>query len=116
MRIVSWYRLRFVVAVLGLVVACLGEETPGERDVERVRRKAAEADMKYTVAVDNDSRNWDAWANHVWPSVYLIDKKGFVRYWWYGELNWQGTPGENWARGRLIALLAEPHERALAHP
>jgi peroxiredoxin len=86
-------------------------ETQGEREVETVRLKAAEAGLKYAIAVDNDSRNWDAWVNRVWPSVYLIDKSGFVRYWWYGELNWQGTQGEKWMRDRIAELLAEPDER-----
>jgi hypothetical protein len=83
-------------------------ETPGERLVEDVRRKAVEAGIAYPIAVDNNSANWDAWANRVWPSVYLIDKRGFVRYWWYGEMNWQGVEGEKWMRGRILQLLAEP--------
>jgi peroxiredoxin len=81
-------------------------ETPKEYDIAEVRRKAAEAGLKYPVAVDNDSRNWNAWANHIWPSVYLIDKSGFVRYWWYGELNWQGAKGDPWMRARIAELLA----------
>ncbi len=85
-------------------------ETDGERDIEKVRRKAAEAGLKYPVAVDNEGRNWDTWANRVWPSVYLIGKDGFVRYWWYGELNWQGIQGEQWMRARIAELLAEPGE------
>lgn len=83
-------------------------ETQGERIVEDVRRKAVEAGIAYPVAIDNDSANWDAWANRVWPSVYLIDKRGFVRYWWYGEMNWQGTEGEKWMRSRIQQLLTEP--------
>ncbi|NLZ07175.1 MAG: redoxin domain-containing protein [Phycisphaerae bacterium] len=83
-------------------------ETPGERVVEDVRRKAVEAGIAYPIAVDNNSANWDAWANRVWPSVYLIDKRGFVRYWWYGEMNWQGVEGEKWMRSRIQQLLAEP--------
>ncbi len=83
-------------------------ETQGEHVVESVRRKAAEAGIAYPVAIDNESANWDAWANRVWPSVYLIDKRGFVRYWWYGEMNWQGTEGEKWMRSRIQQLLAEP--------
>lgn len=83
-------------------------ETPGERAVEDVRRKAVEAGIAYPIAVDNSSANWDAWANRVWPSVYLIDKRGFVRYWWYGEMNWQGVEGEKWMRSRIRQLLAEP--------
>jgi peroxiredoxin len=82
-------------------------ETEAERDIENVRRKVAEAGIKYPVAVDNESRNWDAWVNRVWPSVYLIDKRGFVRYWWYGELNWQDAKGEVWMRARIAELTAE---------
>jgi len=82
-------------------------ETQGERVVETVRAKAAETGLTHPIAVDNDSENWDAWANRVWPSVYLVDKKGFVRYWWYGELNWEGIEGERWMRGKIEELLAE---------
>jgi len=66
-----------------------------------------EAGIEYAVAVDNESHNWNAWGNRVWPSVYLVDKRGFVRYWWYGELNWQGTQGESWMRGKIAELAAE---------
>lgn len=91
-------------------VAILGihrPETESERDVGNVRRKVTEAGIKYPVAVDNESRNWDAWVNRVWPSVYLIDKRGFIRYWWYGELNWQDAKGELWMRSRITELCAE---------
>ncbi len=83
-------------------------ETDAERDVAQVRLKIAEAGIQYPVAVDNESRNWDAWANRVWPSVYLIDRNGFVRYWWSGELNWQQAQGESWMRARISELIAEP--------
>lgn len=81
-------------------------ETQKEYDVAEVRRKAAEAGLKHPIAVDNESRNWNAWANCVWPSVYLIAKSGFVRYWWCGELNWQGAKGDQWVRTRIAELLA----------
>ena len=83
-------------------------ESPGESHIESVRKKAVAAAIQYPVAVDNQAANWNAWGNRVWPSVYLVDKQGFVRYWWYGELNWQATPGEAWMRDRIEALLHEP--------
>ena len=82
-------------------------ETKRERSIDNVRAKVKENGMTYPIAVDNDRRNWKAWSNHVWPSVYLIDKKGRVRYWWYGELNWRGATGEAYLRGRIEELLAE---------
>lgn len=89
-------------------------ETRDEHDTAKVRQKAAEAGLEYAIAVDNESCNWDAWANRIWPSVYLIDKNGFVRYWWYGELNWQGMQGEKWIRDRIAEMRAEPYGKAAA--
>lgn len=82
-------------------------ETQGERVVATVRAKAAETGLTHPIAIDNDSQNWDAWANNVWPAVYLIDRQGFVRYWWYGELNWQGAQGERYMRAKVEELLGE---------
>jgi len=82
-------------------------ETSRERDVEGVRRNAAEAGLTFPIVIDNEKRNWDAWGNSMWPSTYLIDKEGYVRYWWYGELNWQGAEGEALLRKRIEELLAE---------
>lgn len=82
-------------------------ETERERDVDRVREKAAEAQMAYPIAIDNDSLTWDAWANRVWPSIYLIDRDGCIRYWWYGELNWQGNESEVFLRSKIRELLRE---------
>jgi thiol-disulfide isomerase/thioredoxin len=82
-------------------------ETQRERQIETVKQKAAEARMEYPIVIDNESLNWDAWANCVWPSIYLIDKNGFVRYWWYGELNWQGAESEKYLRARIEDLLEE---------
>lgn len=83
-------------------------ETKGERNIDSVRQKATENGLAWPILVDNSKANWDAWANAVWPSVYLIDKRGNIRYWWYGELNWQKTQGEAIMRGYIDRLLAEP--------
>jgi hypothetical protein len=88
----------------------LGVHTPEvdrERDVENVRRDATDADLTFPILIDNQKLNWDAWGNSMWPSVYLVDKRGYVRYWWYGELNWQGAEGEKLLRKRIEELLAE---------
>ncbi len=82
-------------------------ETENEKDLETVKKKAGEAKMVYPIAVDLESKNWNTWANSIWPSIYLIDKKGFIRYWWYGELNWKGAPTEKMVRKWMGELLEE---------
>ena len=63
--------------------------------------------MTYPIAVDGSGKTWRAWGNQFWPSVYLIDKKGNVRYRWDGELNWKETKGESLMRKKIEELLAE---------
>lgn len=82
-------------------------ETQQERDIDKVKEKAAQAGIEYPVAIDNESLVWDAWANSVWPSIYLLDKNGYVRYWWYGELNWQGAESEKYLRSKIQELIEE---------
>lgn len=82
-------------------------ETRTEHDEELVRQKAREAGFKFPVLIDQDKGNWNAWGNSMWPTVYLIDKEGYVRYWWRGELNWKELEGEKRMRERIEALLEE---------
>jgi thiol-disulfide isomerase/thioredoxin len=82
-------------------------ETEREKVVDNLRASVAERRIEYPVAVDAAAENWKAWGNHMWPSVYLIDKRGQVRNWWYGELNWQGATGEAFLRKRIETLIAE---------
>ena len=82
-------------------------ETESEHSAENLRDKVAEYHIKYPVAFDAKGANWNAWANRMWPSVYLIDKQGRVRSWWTGELNWQGASGEEIMRQKIEALLDE---------
>jgi len=82
-------------------------ETKQERDIEKVKDKASQADIEYPVAIDNQSLTWDSWANNIWPGIYIIDKNGFIRYWWYGELNWQGAESEKFLRDKIRELIDE---------
>jgi peroxiredoxin len=91
----------------GRDVTIVGVHTPefaSEKVVASVRQKARENGLKFPVVIDNDNQTWRAWRNRYWPAVYLIDRQGFVRYHWEGEL---GTDGEKTMRGRIEELLAE---------
>lgn len=76
----------------------LGVHTPEigrEKKVENVRADAQSQGLTFPIAVDGDHAAWNAWANRMWPSVYLIDKEGYICRWWYGELNWEGAGAQN---------------------
>jgi peroxiredoxin len=82
-------------------------ETVSEESVNKITAKAKENDLKFAIAVDNSKANWNRWSNNIWPAVYLVDKKGKVRFWWHGELNWQGAKGEQWMTDKIDLLLHE---------
>jgi peroxiredoxin len=90
-----------------VVIGIQTPETSSERQIDRVTAAAKLADMEYPLIMDAESSNWKAWGNTMWPTVYLVDKRGFVRRWWQGELNWKGTPGEQQMRQTIEQLLAE---------
>jgi len=83
-------------------------ETVAEQDSASVREKADGAAFAFPVLIDSTKANWNAWGNSMWPSVYLIDKRGYLRHFWPGELKWQGATGDVWIREKIEELLAEP--------
>ncbi len=92
----------------GLVV--IGIQTPetvAERDAEKVATAANREGIEYPLLLDLKSSNWKNWSNTMWPTIYLVDRKGFLRRWWQGELNWKGGNGEQQMRATIEQLLAE---------
>ena len=63
--------------------------------------------ITYPILLDQKSENWNRWHQGFWPTVYLIDKKGHVRYEWDGELEWNKAGGEEKLGKRIEELLAE---------
>jgi len=88
----------------GLVI--IGNHFPEfafEQDLENLKNAVAENDIQYAVAQDNNGATWQAYKNHYWPALYLIDKQGHIRYIHIGEGNYKET--EN----NIKALLAEAY-------
>lgn len=79
----EWYRKY---QEFGLVV--IGVHTPefqfGKKPAH-VERAIREAGIDYPVVMDNEAIIWSAFANRDWPTKYLIDKDGFIRYMHQGE-------------------------------
>ena len=76
----------------GLVV--IGVHAPEfnyERVLANVQRYVREHAISYPVAVDNDFATWKRYGNRYWPAMYLIDKRGVIRYLRIGEGGYQET-------------------------
>ena len=70
----------------GLVI--IGNHYPEfsyERDLDNLKQAIIDLNVPYAVAQDNDRKNWSAYKNHYWPTLYLIDKRGHIRYVHIGE-------------------------------
>lgn len=70
----------------GLVV--IGVHTPElsfEQDIANVRNAVREYQIKYPVAVDGDFANWNRYGVRAWPTWFIVDKEGYIRYSHIGE-------------------------------
>ena len=63
--------------------------------------------ITYPILIDSQGVNWNHWEQQVWPTVYLIDKKGHARYRWTGELEYEHAGGEAKLAARIEELLKE---------
>jgi predicted transcriptional regulator len=92
-------------------VAIVGVHTP-EFDQERVaasvEKHVKQFGIEYPVVIDNNHKNWDRWNQQFWPAVYVVDKKGKIRWRWEGELNYNHAAGEQKIAQVIEKLLAEP--------
>jgi len=73
------------------VVGVHSPEFAFERVESNVRENARELRVRYPVALDNDFATWQSWHNQYWPAKYLIDRRGHVRYFHFGEGEYRKT-------------------------
>ena len=62
-----------------------------EKDADNVAQAIKDLKIKYPVALDNDFANWKAYNTWAWPSMYLIDKQGRIRFTHVGEGAYEET-------------------------
>ena len=74
-----------------VVVGVHAPEFSFEHELDNVRRATGELGVGYPVVIDNDFRIWQAFENHYWPAVYLVDGEGRVRFHHFGEGAYEET-------------------------
>lgn len=72
-----------------------------EEKYENVVDAVARFEIRYPVALDNDGRTWRAYRQRFWPTRYLIDRDGNIRYKHIGEGAYEET------RAAIAHLLTE---------
>lgn len=86
------------------VIGVHSPEFDEEQNLDNVRREVASLGIKYPVVADNDFANWKAYDVAGWPTFFLIDKSGRIRWMHVGEGAYDET------EQAIQKLLAEPSD------
>ena len=89
------------------IVGVHSPEFDAEKKIENVRREVASLGIRYPVVTDNAYETWRAYKVEAWPTVFLLDKKGRVRWSHVGEGAYDET------ERTVQKLLAENEESAV---
>lgn len=73
-----------------------------EKDYDNVLAATQKLGVMYPVAIDNAGQTWRAYRQRYWPTRYVLDKTGHIRYKHIGE----GAYAETEAV--IQTLMAEP--------
>jgi len=88
------------------IIGVHSPEFDEERDIEKLRRQVVSLGIRYPVVSDNDYQIWKAYEVEAWPTIFLLDKQGRIRWMRVGEVNYDEAD-------RLIQkLLAEKKRRS----
>ena len=69
-------------------VTVIGVHTPEldtERDINNLRHEIAELGISFPVMTDNDYSTWNAYRVQAWPTWFVLDKQGRIRWQHVGE-------------------------------
>ena len=83
------------------VVGVHTPETDSEYSIKNVRREVPTLGIKYPVVTDNDYKTWKAYNVEAWPTIFVLDKQGRIRWLHVGEGSYDSTEGV------IKALLSE---------
>ena len=68
-----------------VIVGVHAPEFSFAREGSHVKEAAERFGLEYPIVSDSDYAIWRAYSNKYWPAKYLIDGKGRIRYYHFGE-------------------------------
>ena len=84
------------------VIGVHSPEFDEEKIVENLRRQVSSLGINYPVVTDNDYQTWKSYNVEAWPTIFLLDKQGRIRWMHVGEGNYDD------AERQIQKLLSEP--------
>lgn len=73
------------------IVGVHSPEFAGEKKIENVRRQVESLGVRFPVVTDNDHETWRAYKVEAWPTIFVLDKSGRVRWKHVGEGAYEET-------------------------
>jgi thiol-disulfide isomerase/thioredoxin len=67
------------------VVGVHSPELEDEKKIENVRHEVASLGIRYPVVTDNDYATWKRYNVDAWPTIFVLDKMGRIRWSHVGE-------------------------------
>ena len=67
------------------IVGVHSPEMDDEKKLANVRREVAALEIHYPVVTDNDYATWRAYDVSAWPTIFVLDKSGRIRWTHVGE-------------------------------
>lgn len=67
------------------IVGVHSPEFDDEKKIDNLRREVAELGIHYPVVTDNDYATWRAYDVAAWPTTFVLDKSGRIRWTHIGE-------------------------------
>ena len=73
------------------IVGVHSPEFDEEKKLENVRREVRELQIHYPVVTDTDYATWRAYDVAAWPTIFVLDKSGRIRWTHVGEGAYEET-------------------------
>ncbi|MGH9875696.1 MAG: redoxin domain-containing protein [Pyrinomonadaceae bacterium] len=73
------------------IVGVHSPEFDDEKQIGNLRREVASLEIRYPVVTDNDYATWRAYDVAAWPTIFVLDKSGRIRWSHVGEGAYEKT-------------------------